>query len=171
MKRICAWCRNGAPTVEEGDDVTHGICKDCVNKLFENETSLQQVIEQLGIPVFVVDSDAAISTFNTQALDVLGIVEEPAHNMLLGKTFDCIYSTLPGGCGKTTHCASCVLRQTIMTTFKTGVPQVMVPATFRQGPASDPAHIDLVITTFKRSDNVVLVKIDRAETRDSKIKS
>jgi hypothetical protein len=164
LKRICAWCRDEISEDQDGDGlVSHGICLSCADQLFsEKAVSLQRMIDKFSNPVLVVDSDVTVSILNKRAQELLGVSPAQAAHRRGGELFDCVYSILPGGCGRTIHCAGCALRRAITTTHETGEPQVLVPATLKKSDPDDPSSITLTITTFKK-DDVVLVKIDRME--------
>ena len=164
MKRVCAWCRNEISDDQDGDGlVSHGICLPCADQLFAAEAvPLQHLIDRLEIPVLVVDSDVTVSLINRRAQEVLGVSSGQAANRRGGEVFDCVYSHLPGGCGRTLHCAGCALRRAVTATSETGEPQVLVPASLKRSDPDDPASATLTITTFKRGD-VVLVKLDKVD--------
>lgn len=164
MRRVCAWCRTEISPDVEGDGlVSHGLCLACADGLFANETvPLQRLIDKLEIPVFVVDSDVTVSLVNKRAQEVLGVSSEQAAHRRGGEVFDCVYSHLPGGCGRTIHCAGCALRRAVTRTQATGEPQVLVPATLKRGDPDDPSSIALTVTTVKKGD-MVMVKLDKVE--------
>jgi hypothetical protein len=174
LKRVCAWCRNeipepqppGGPPSGDADEegpVSHGICLACADKLFADQAvSLQSIIDRLPIPVLVVDSDVTVSLLNKQAQAVLGATPEQAVDRKGGELFDCVYSHLPDGCGRTIHCSGCALRRAVTTTYETGEPQVFIPASLKRNDPDDPSSVSLRVTTIKR-DNLVMVKLDNAE--------
>ena len=47
-----------------------------------------------------------------------------------GKVFECAYARLPEGCGKTVHCVTCAIRNTVTSTIQKEVLQVRVPTKF-----------------------------------------
>jgi PAS domain-containing protein len=169
VKRVCAWCKTEMPgdlpaQEPRGDaPVSHGICLACADTLFASEAvTLQSIIETFAIPVLVVDSDVTVSLLNRTAREILGTSSEQAAQRRGGELFDCVYAHLPGGCGRTIHCAGCALRRAITHTCQTGEPQVLMPATLKRGDPDDPTAVTLTITTVKRNE-LVLVRLDRVE--------
>jgi len=77
-----------------------------------------------------------------------------------GDVFECAYSKLPKGCGKTIHCVACTLRNTITDTFNTGNNHIRTPAYLTQGTFDDNQAIKILISTEKFAD-VVLLRIDK----------
>lgn len=164
MRRVCAWCGTEMGGDITGDGlVTHGICLACADKLFSSEpVSLQHIIDRFEMPVMVVDGDVTVALLNERAQETLGITSEQAEHRRGGDVFDCVYSHLPGGCGRTIHCAGCALRRAVTTTYETGEPQVRVPATLTKSGPDDPSSVTLTITTVKK-DEMVIVKLDKME--------
>jgi hypothetical protein len=81
-----------------------------------------------------------------------------------GDVFECEYARLPEGCGNTTHCSGCTIRRTVMQTYGTGKGFQRVQATLNQYTPEDPEEMDLLISTEKLSD-VVLLRIDKIEAK------
>jgi nitrogen-specific signal transduction histidine kinase len=164
LKRVCAWCGDGISEDLDGDGlISHGICLPCADKLFfDQAVSLQTIIDKLPIPVLVMESDVTVSMLNRKAREILAVAPEQAAHRSRGDLFDCVYSNLPGGCGRTLHCAGCALRRAITATYETGEPQVLVPASMKKTDPDDPSAVTLTITTIKR-DNLVIVKLDNVE--------
>ena len=135
----------------------------CADKLFADQAvSLQSIIDKLPIPVLIVDSDVTVSLLNKQAQETLGTSPERAVDRKGGELFDCVYSHLPGGCGRTIHCAGCALRRAITKTYETGEPQVFIPASLKRNDPDDPSSVILTVTTIKRG-NLVMVKLEQVE--------
>jgi PAS domain-containing protein len=91
---------------------------------------------------------------NQSAADMLGKSREELVGLLGGEAMECVYARLPGGCGGTVHCQTCMIRRTVSETHADGHPRVDVPATLEagQGPAC------LLISTDYR-DGLVWVRI------------
>jgi hypothetical protein len=162
MTRICAWCQTEMPSKGE-TVVTHGICDDCANRLLgDSPIALQRYLDDLPVPVLVVDSDGVASFANRTACDLLGKTLEEIDQHRGGEIFTCIHAKAPEGCGRTIHCSGCVVRKSVLSTATTGEPNVLVPATLKHGDPDNPSATALTITTVKR-DEVVLLKVDWME--------
>ncbi len=160
--RVCAWCGSEMPSKGERE-VTHGICSACASVLFSGTpVSLQNYLDDLSVPVLVVDSDVTVALANREAQKVIGKPLEAIAQKKGGEIFSCIHARHPDGCGRTIHCSACTIRACVEKTHATGEPQIMVPATLKQ---SDPDAISAVtmnITTVKR-DDLVLLLINKVE--------
>ena len=165
MKQICAWCRKEIGEVEASIQpahvVSHGICPDCTGNLrFQLGVPLQAYIDSVPVPVFVVNNDGVVQTANRKAYGMLNKEPVDVEQQLGGDVFECAYARLPGGCGKTIHCSGCTIRRAVLTTFETGAPQGMVPATLNQDDPDDPRAVMLTITTVKIGE-MVMLRVDR----------
>lgn len=124
MKTVCAWCRcEIAPEVGSGTPVlvTHGICARCAD-LLERFDQLQMgtLLERLDQPVLCVDDDVRVVFGNRAAAEALGRDPEALRGRLAGEVIECVHAHEPGGCGHTGSCASCVIRGSVGTTWRTG---------------------------------------------------
>ena len=166
MKLVCAWC--GAAIERSGYDpnpdthTSHGMCRSCSQALVSQEhgSSLQQHIDGIEVPILLVDEENMTLAMNARAREILGSKPESASGAQIGRVFDCLHSQLPEGCGRTIHCSGCVIRRCVTDTFRTGKPQVAVPATLSVDSAERPSDIVFAVTTVKNG-NVVLMRIDR----------
>ncbi|MFH2202472.1 MAG: hypothetical protein ABIJ96_05125 [Elusimicrobiota bacterium] len=127
MKRICAWCRNEMPSAGAEQDssamVTHGICAACEARLFPQDAiSLQQALEKMDVPILLLESDVVTVTGNRRARELLGRTLSEIRGVKGGELIRCVNSAGPGGCGRSEHCAGCVIRETVQTTYATGRP-------------------------------------------------
>lgn len=138
--------------------VTHGICTTCAGILMPDiPISLQNYLDELSVPVLVVDSDGFGSIANKEAQKLIGKPLEKFTQRRGGDLFNCVHAQSPDGCGRTIHCSACIVRQSVTLTYQTGEPQVMIPATLKQGDPDSPAAVSLTITTVKRGDLVLLM--------------
>lgn len=165
MKVVCAWC--GAQIEGPGDGVSsevgtsHGMCSSCSAALASQErgTTLQQHLDAIPIPIVLLDSNNSIVTMNATAYDALGQRPETSDVPLLGKVFDCVHSRSRTGCGRMIHSVACAIRRNVTTTFKTGNPQVSVPATGTVMSSDDISDVVLHVTTVKMG-GVVLLRLE-----------
>jgi transcriptional regulator with PAS, ATPase and Fis domain len=162
MKRVCVWCGHEIGKAAGEDDlVTHAICADCADKLVASTPfALEHFLDELPEPVLIVDDDVNVSYLNRSAQELVGKTPEQAFKRSGGEVFDCVFNALPGGCGRTIHCSGCTIRNSVTSTFRTGEPNVKVPATLNKNDPDDPIAVALVITTVKEGD-VVLLRVDR----------
>ncbi|MFH1467304.1 MAG: hypothetical protein ABIO70_23175 [Pseudomonadota bacterium] len=161
MRVVCSYCgidlgQRGEP----GDDgVSHGMCQACLAHFIAQWDGLgwDDYLDRFAWPVLVVDPDVRILALNQPAEKLLGRPKERLIGLLGGEALECVYARLPGGCGRTLHCATCAVRRTITRTIETGLSQRRVPATLEH----ERGTIDLWIDTQVR-DGVVLVQIEPA---------
>jgi hypothetical protein len=131
IRTICAWC---GKTIQGGEmnPVSHGICASCFSDILTRDsTSLKEFVEQISVPVLVVDGDvkAALSNNKTESL-----LQKESREFLArtgGDIFDCVNSKGPGGCGASIHCLGCTIRNCVEDTYKTGNPHIDIPATLK----------------------------------------
>lgn len=160
MTSICAWCgkilRQGSPEAE----ITHGMCTDCV-EYFKNDDveSLQQFIDKLEAPVLLVDDTGKVITVNKAALNAIGKVLDQVRGYNGGDVMECAYARLPGGCGKTEHCAACTIRNTVMDTHRDGLSRKRTTAFQEIVTPEGVAKMRFLISTEKEGD-IVLLRID-----------
>ncbi len=159
MQHICAWCHTPLlPTEMEHDNaISHGICDSCSSNIFfQMGVSLQEFIDDLDKPVCVVDHEGIIVTANHKTQEMLSKPLEEIRNRLGGDVFECAYSRLPEGCGKTIHCSGCTIRKSVNTTFHTGVSIQSVPAVLNQGELENISPQTFAISTQKVGNAVFL---------------
>lgn len=168
MRRVCAWCRRELGFVENtkhpDSEVSHGICAECVqNFSFQTGVPYQQYMDSIPMPVLmlVVHADTYLITkhVNRKACEVLRKDPEEMVQHLAGNVFECAHARLPEGCGRTMHCSGCTIRRAVMETYRTGKPQSMVPATLKRTFSGKNDRLDLLITTI-RIGEVVLLRIE-----------
>jgi len=165
MKRVCAWCGKDLGVVETDFDsqhaVSHGICEQCAFHLVAQlGMPLQEYLDGLEVPVLVVDDDVNVKTANRQARELLQKELPAIEGYKGGDVFECDYSRLPEGCGKTVHCSACAIRGTVTDTFKTGMTHVSVPACLHRIAGEENQEISLLIST-ELVNGVVFLRVDR----------
>lgn len=121
---------------------------------------LTDFLEALQEPVLLVDADHTVGIINDAALELFGRAPDEVMGERTGDIFQCENAHLPGGCGKTVHCSGCTIRQAVAHTFLTGEPRLEVPATLRVVDDVDLSDAELVVSTSRVGDRVLL-KIDR----------
>jgi hypothetical protein len=170
MKRICAWCKKELHGVDSpadaGNVITHGICKSCRdNILFQLGVELESFLNSLDVPIVLVNQAGTIVNANSQAKTRLGRELPEIKGYRGGEVFECAYARLPEGCGNTLHCSGCTIRKTVMQTYATGKSFLKVPATLNKNTPEEPERVNLLISTEKLAD-LVLLRIDRMEAED-----
>ena len=159
MKRVCAWCNTEQGSTGSDRQITHILCDNCLdNIIFQLGGNLRQYLDSLPTPVIVVNEDSVVEMANTSACAMLGKTCDVIEQQLGGVVFECAYSRLPDGCGKTVHCSGCTIRRAVRETFTTGVSRVRVPA-YLSRRLVGPNEIALFITTEKVG-NYVLLRVD-----------
>ena len=164
MKKICAWCNSELDAVHEKnqpkDIITHGICAFCQEKILgPNKVEWLEFLDSLDVPVVVLDATGAVETANMAAREILQKELPAIVGLAGGVVFDCMYSVLPEGCGKTVHCSGCTIRNTVMDTFQSGKSHLEVQAPLMYGTSGTNREISFLISTEKVKD-VVLLRID-----------
>ena len=165
MRRICAWCRKELQGVDSqaGTEnvITHGICRNCRdNILFQLGVELEAYLDSLQVPIVLVNREGIVVSVNNQAKTMLCKDLAEIKGYKGGEVFECAYARLPEGCGNTTHCSGCTIRRTVMETYGTGKSFLRVPATLNQNSPEDPKETDLLIST-ERIAELVLLRIDK----------
>ena len=164
MKRVCAWCGKELGSIEAqkhpANAVTHGICLSCRdNLIFQMGVDLGVFLDSLKLPVVMIDMQGAVVTGNKKARTMLQKELPQIEGNPGGEVFECAYARLPEGCGNTVHCSGCTIRRTVMETFETGKSLLRVPATLNQNSPVAPEKINLLISTEKFAD-FVLLRVD-----------
>ena len=80
----------------------------------------------------IVDADCRIVAANKLAADITGKPRHEVTGLLAGEAMECCYSRLPEGCGKTVHCETCTIRNTVNDAFESEMPQSRVPVKVKQ---------------------------------------
>ena len=120
---VCAWCesvlKHDASTV-----VSHGICQECRDIFLEGAGSVPagELLEGFEFPLLLVNSNVELIEANHELRSLVKKEVAEIKGRLGGEIFGCIHSTEPGGCGKTNACPTCLLRNSVATTYYTGEP-------------------------------------------------
>lgn len=164
MKTVCSWCnkviRAGSLKPCSDNIISHGICNECLLKiLWPNNHALLDFFEDLEAPVVVINSLGNLSSANKSARELLQKELPDIEGFQCGNVFECVYSKLPEGCGKTIHCDSCTIRNTVMNTMQSSKSHLKIPAILHLGTIESVHEVQLLISTEKVED-VVLMRID-----------
>jgi hypothetical protein len=160
VRLICSYCRKdlGTKAPLRDGSVTHGMCVACGEYFGAqwNGMSYGQYLERFDFPVVMFEGDLRVVAINQPACAALGREAGELVGLLGGEAMECGRARLPGGCGKTVHCSTCTIRNTVTRTHRTGEALSRVPATLRR---SDRA-VDLLISTA-REGKLVRVTIEQ----------
>lgn len=167
MKKICAWCDTEilSSTKKPVADpvITHGICRTCARKLFKQLSKpLQEFLDQLTVPILLIESEPKVMTANKMAQNLLGKDLSQIQGRKGGEVINCAYARNPEGCGNSVHCASCTIRQTVLQTFTTGESFIEVPA-YPDIQKFDEVKTFCVKISTEKVGEYVLLRIDQMQ--------
>jgi hypothetical protein len=161
MSVVCAWCHE-VLSEDQAGPVTHGICRNCAADLQFMPQSFDRFLDTLPGPVLAVDEDCRVLGVNVAASAMVRLEPGEMRDRLSGEVLSCVYSELPGGCGRTMHCSGCAIRQGVTHTWTTGEAIKDKPAfSHRHGP-DGPVQMSYLVST-ERMGPLVLVQIEEAE--------
>jgi len=161
MRVVCSYCQKliaTKPPLQDGS-VTHGMCQAC-SEYFGAQwsgMSYDAYLARFTFPVVLVDADARLVAVNRPACDLLGREPRDVIGLLGGEALECARARLPGGCGRTVHCPTCTIRNTVTRTRQTGEAMSRVPALLRRAGGT----VELLISTVLEG-NLVRVTIEPA---------
>jgi len=122
------------------------MCDDCFDH-FERQAQglkLDEYLDEFEKPILIVNKEGRIAALNKNAAARLGRPQKKIVGLLGGEAIECNFSRLPEGCGKTVHCETCTLRQTIIETLTTGKTLQNVRKTVRK----NDREIDMVFSSY-----------------------
>ena len=175
LYRLCSHCHAEiAPpqdTPEDKELISHGICRACLEKIMAGSGQpFNDFLDSLPQPVFVVDQQACIVAANHAGREVVGKNGVEINGRLGGEVFQCAEASKPGGCGNRQLCRSCVIRNSVMNTYRDGLPRRKVPAYHELDLITGPQNFKFLISTEKIADTVFL-RIDDLEQVDEQNQS
>lgn len=159
MKIICSYCRGDLGEKEPLEDlsVTHGMCEECLVWMTRVYGGMRQgeFLDEFDLPALAVQADGRVIAANQAMADAQGRPERELFGLLGGEITGCVYARLPKGCGRTSHCRDCTVRNTVNAARQTGEDQVGVPAWID----TEAGRMELRISTYLRQDpeHVLLV--------------
>ena len=165
LKRVCAWCGKDLAAREEyasEGHVTHGICSTCALQMTRSTPrSAGEVLSLINEPVFLIDDNGVVKGANKAAAAMLNKELPDIEDELGGDVFECSYAKEEEGCGKSVHCLTCSIRNTVMDTLRSGQGFDKVPAFQSIDTPEGPRIMRFIITTEKLGEKVLL-RIDGA---------
>jgi len=161
VRKVCAWCGKAMDgpeaEVEAEAPISHGICKACKAQLLgEAGVPLQEFLSSLDAPVLLVSGNMEVESVSRQPFPWTEEETVRVRGLLGGEVFQCSNARAPGGCGRTLKCTSCAIRGSVEHTHSTGQALFAVPATLTTGPEDHETTIDLLVSTQKVGDRVLL---------------
>ncbi len=161
---LCSFCNAELRPPEFPDEkeelISHGLCRACLEKsMSKYGRGLDEFLENFSEPVLVVDQNGRAITANRAGRQVTGKELDQIEGYLGGEIFGCLHAQEDGGCGETIHCLSCVIRNTVVETYRTGTSHHRVPACQDLDTVSGPRTTRFIISTEK-IDHAVLLRID-----------
>mgnify|MGYP006280444429 CR=1 FL=1 len=131
MKVICSYCHKEMGETDGPGPPSHGMCEECLEYFTRQWAGLKlgEYLDGFDVPIAAVDGDARIISWNDKMAAIIGRPREEASGLLCGEAMECHHARLPGGCGRTAHCKTCAIRNSIEHTVDTGEPCHNVPAT------------------------------------------
>lgn len=141
--------------------ITHCICPDCVRRVAAEMglQSMQEFLDELRVPVLLVDDDVRVMAASRQAQEILGKGLPQLAGEKGGDVLECVHAKKPGGCGRSVHCKGCTIRNSVTKTYRTGEPCTGVPAFPDVQIGDEVKTLSLRLTTEKVGD-CVLLRID-----------
>lgn len=166
--RVSVEVSGGLIDLGNGQSVVQGLFRDITErKAAQAEADRQRetwmkVFESAPFIMMIVDREIRVRNINCTGVNFSNRPKEDLLHLLCGGVFDCLNSFEGGGCGTNAPCRDCVLRNTVVGTFKTGdsVFDAEGRMILRKGGREVP--VDLLISTALIQDedtDVVLVSI------------
>ena len=146
------------------ESVSHGICETCRDKLMRSvPVSIPRPIETFDFPVLLVDNDVVIHGANSAAVAILGRRVAVIGNLKGGDAISCENAAGEGGCGRSPHCAGCVLRNSVAATHADGRPRQNMVSRHRLDGDTGRRDVAVRISTEKVGEMVLLMVEDLVE--------
>jgi len=140
------------------DGISHGMCKECYDFIGQNgaKQTLSQFLERSTIPILVVCGDVRVRAANAASQELLGKEICDIEGRLGGDVIECVQARLPGGCGKTDHCLTCTIRNTVTDTAETGIAHDRVDVMADLVTPDGVKSMKIVISTERLGESVLL---------------
>jgi hypothetical protein len=155
----CAAPLEGDEPVTEG--VSHGLCPECFPRFVSGTGKpAQEFLDSLPFPVFVINDEQLLVGANCHAREMTSTEFDEDSPALGGEVFQCVHADKPGGCGRTTHCKSCTIRNCVNETATTGKAMRQVEAFMDLGDVIEATQVRFLVTTEKVGEAVLLTVED-----------
>jgi len=144
-------------------------------KIQQSEAELTAIYNYTPIALLLLDNERRIRKINKFALKFTDRQEEEVFGVHGGEALRCLYSIKdPRGCGFSENCKECVIRNTVLDTFKTQKPYINVEATLFLLPGSEVDKTNLLFSTiplkFDGEDLVLISLIDISDRMNAEQK-
>lgn len=158
MKVVCAWCSKEISTSQvESDVISHGMCGLCRRNYFgETWISFEELMRGAQFPVIFADRDMRVAAASEAAAAAFAGSAHGGSKLLAGVVIGCVNSQLPGGCGQSTECAGCVLRNTATATFADGQTRNGVTSVHRLDADGGVRDVQIVFSVERTGAGVLL---------------
>lgn len=137
-----------------------GYCEDCMKLVFKDKEKLKDLLDNLQLPVMAINSkDTKIITANEDLLQFVNKSLDEVAGQLGGDVMDCVYADEPGGCGQTYFCSDCPIRNAVLKTVETKIPQkdIDVEMLLLSGDKSIKTRLNI---STKIKDETILLQIN-----------
>jgi PAS domain S-box-containing protein len=136
----------------------------------QSEAELAAIYDYTPIAILLLDNERRIRKINQFALQFTDRREEEVFGVHGGEALRCLYSIdNPRGCGFSEQCQKCVIRNTVLDTFKSKKPHINVEATLYllPGGVADKVHLlfSSVLLNVEGEDRVLVSMIDITERK------
>ncbi|MCK5758330.1 MAG: SpoIIE family protein phosphatase [Clostridiales bacterium] len=82
-----------------------------IDKLRDSKQFLQKLMEVAVTPIFVMDKDMIVQSFNNSFSSLFSRSEKEIIGKLPGNAFGCVFASDRAICGETDNCVKCILRK------------------------------------------------------------
>lgn len=103
--------------------------------------------DRAPIVAIVINSEARVDYINLHGLQQFELEREQAIGKLGGQAINCVNAYIDGGCGQTSECESCPLRNAVMQTMETGNEVFKKEGTLTLNLDETPADYHMLIST------------------------
>lgn len=117
MRSLCAWC--GTPlnlesATQDDRPITHGICPRCLAKVLSGyPVPLDDFLGFFDAGVMILDESGRAVSANGTACSLFRKELAEVRGAAKGVLFGCAYAHEESGCGHSSHCSKCTLRQVV----------------------------------------------------------
>jgi len=161
MQVVCTFCgRVVKAGLSPDDPVSHGVCTECHDRILADfGFDTKKFLDQLDLPVLLVDGETRVLAANTPALVLMGKKNMMIRGTLCGDALACINARKPKGCGKTDVCPDCGFRESVRETYTTGRPVNRRAAVLIRQDGATLTNIPFLVST-RKDGNVVMLRLE-----------
>jgi len=115
-----------------------------------------ELLDSLDVPTLLVSSDVVVEGANEAALALVEKALPSVQGTPGGEVFGCVNADLPGGCGRSSLCSACTVRNTVVKTYRSGRSGIRVRAVLQVWSGGAPRDVGFLLTTEKVGDRVLV---------------